>query len=49
MENRDYVVAMMNRMLNMYLDAQEMGQPNAERWLEAFQVYNDLLAKMESK
>jgi len=49
MENRDYVIAMMNRSLNMYLDAQEMGYPNAENWLNTFRLYNNLLTEMESK
>ena len=49
MTNREYVIAMMQRSLNMYMDAQEMGYPNAENWLNTFRLYNNLLTELESK
>jgi hypothetical protein len=48
MDNREYVIAMMNRYLEMFIMHQESGNAEmAESYLNVFRLYNNLFAELE--
>jgi len=50
MDNRAYVIAMMNRHLEMFMLHQEQGNAEmAESYLDSFKLYNNLFSQLESK